>query len=393
LKKYAPKANRYEPQDLREHFEEIAWDSEERFGEEVRLDAIKITDPQQFDPKIGSVDYDPTRLSINDALIISQLKLPNYTNILSESQYDLRSMYDSNLTVQPTAVEYRADVDFPTSAERSLCMWFKELKPTVALPKDNVKGYLTLGTAGPLTTPLTYTIAAKRNYPIGSYIKITHFNGLSLYGDIASVTPVSNGYVYTINVRNEIIQYLSTYYSNWASSFSNTGYVAEATNEQILFDGYSGGNGWRISIYASRYIIFKDKEKEYLNILNVNLVENYWYAIFVNISNFYRQLSIDLWVRKWNEETPQPERTTDLENIYSNTIMPFNAIDRSSNMKYRLVPGNLALTNLRLHDKTETDLDKQSIILNETIVKDAQFGIIIDNAIPRLRLPWIGKTK
>ena len=393
LKKYAPKANRYEPQDLREQFDELTWDSEERFGEEVKLEAIKTTDPQQYDPKIGSVDYDPTRLHINDKLIISQLKLPNYTNILSESQYDLRSLYDSNLTIQPTAVEYRADVDFPSTADRSLCMWFKELNPTIAVPKDNVKGYLTLGSAGPLTTPLTYTITAKRNYAVGTNIKITHYNGLSLYGDIASVTAVTSGYVYTINVRNEIIQYLSAYYSNWASSFSNTGYVAEATNEQILFDGYSGGAGWRISIYANRYIIFKDTEKEYINILNTNLVQNYWYAIFVNMSNFYRQLTIDLWVRKWNEETPQPERTTDLENIYSNTNMPFNAIDRSLNAKYKLVATNLAITNLRLNDKTETDLDKQSIILNETIVQDAQFGIIIDNAIPRLRLPWIGKTK
>ena len=393
LKKYAPKANRYEPQDLREQFDELTWDSEERFGEEVKLEAIKTTDPQQYDPKIGSVDYDPTRLHINDKLIISQLKLPNYTNILSESQYDLRSLYDSNLTIQPTAVEYRAVVDFPSTADRSLCMWFKELNPTIAVPKDNVKGYLTLGSAGPLTTPLTYTITAKRNYAVGTNIKITHYNGLSLYGDIASVTDVTSGYVYTINVRNEIIQYLSAYYSNWASSFSNTGYVAEATNEQILFDGYSGGAGWRISIYANRYIIFKDTEKEYINILNTNLVQNYWYAIFVNMSNFYRQLTIDLWVRKWNEETPQPERTTDLENIYSNTNMPFNAIDRSLNAKYKLVATNLAITNLRLNDKTETDLDKQSIILNETIVQDAQFGIIIDNAIPRLRLPWIGKTK
>jgi len=393
LKKYAPKANRYEPQDLREQFDELTWDSEERFGEEVKLEATQITDPQQFDPKIGSVDYDPTRLSINDNLIISQLKLPNFTNILSESQYDLRSLYDSNLTIQPTAVEYRANVDFPSTVDRSLCMWFKELKPTIAIPKDNVKGYLSLGSAGPLTTPLTYTIAAKRNYAVGTKIKITHYNGLSLYGDIASVTAVTAGYVYTINVRNEIVQYLSTYYSNWASSFANTGYVAEATNEQILFNGYSGGAGWRLSIYANRYIIFKDSQKEYINILNANLVENYWYAIFVNMSNFYRQLTIDLWVRKWNEETPQPERTTDLENIYSNTNMPFDAINRSLNAKYKLVATNLAITNLRLYDKTETDLDKQSIILNETIVQDAQFGIIIDNAIPRLRLPWIGKTK
>jgi hypothetical protein len=51
------------------------------------------------------------------------------------------------------------------------------------------------------------------------------------------------------------------------------------------------------------------------------------------------------------------------------------------------------MTNIRLYDKIETELTKQSIMLNETIVQDAQFGIIIDNAIQRLRLPFIGKTK
>jgi hypothetical protein len=32
-------------------------------------------------------------------------------------------------------------------------------------------------------------------------------------------------------------------------------------------------------------------------------------------------------------------------------------------------------------------------MLNQAIVQDAQFAIIIDNAIQRLRLPWIAKTK
>jgi hypothetical protein len=395
LKKYAPKANRYEPQDLRETFDTLTWDSEERFGEEVRLEAVKTTDPQQYDPKIGSVDYDPTRLNIDNNLVISQLKLPNYTNTLSESQYDLRSIYDSKLPVQIPAIEYRANVDFPSTEERSLCMWFKELKPVVAMPRDNVKGYLIKGAVGPETTELSYSITAKRHYAVGTNIKITRFNGLSLYGDIASVTTSPSGsvFTYTLNVKNEIIQYLDTYFTSWASSFTSTGYVAEATNEQILFNGYFAGNGWKVSLFASRYLIFTDSTKEYLNILGTSLVEDYWYAIFVNMSNFYRQLTVDLWVRKWNDQNPQPEQTTDLENIYSNTIMPFNAIDRSAADKYNLLAGNLAITNIRLFDKTETDQVKQSIILNETIVQDAQFGIIIDNAIPRLRLPWIGKTK
>lgn len=395
LQKYAPKSNRYEPQDLREQLDTLSWDTEERFGEQVKLEAVKTTDPQQYDPKIGSADYDPSRADIDDKLTISQLKLPNYSNILSESQYDLRSIYDYALgNNQPVAIQYRAEVQFPTGVDRSLCMWFKELKPATIIPKDTVKGYLTKGSAGPLTTPVTYMITAKRNYAVGSYIKISRFNGITLYGDIQNISTVSNGYVYTINVKNEIIDYLDTYYTNWASSFTNTGYTAELTNEQVLFNGYSNGQGWKVSIFASRYIIFTDSAKDTINILQTNLVEDYWYAIFINISNFYRQLTIDLWVRKWNDQSPQPIATTDLENIYSNTTPNFNPIDRSNpGVRYSLTASNIAMTNIRLFDKIETEQTKQSIILNETIVQDAQFAIIIDNAIPRLRLPWIAQTK
>jgi hypothetical protein len=54
---------------------------------------------------------------------------------------------------------------------------------------------------------------------------------------------------------------------------------------------------------------------------------------------------------------------------------------------------NLAYTNIRLFNKTETDLLKQITLLNQAIVQDSQFAIIIDNAVPRLTLPWIAKTK
>jgi len=395
LQKYQPKSNRYEPQDLREMFDTITHDTTEQFGEEVQLEATQITDPQQYDPKIGSDYYDPTRLNFNDSIVITQLKLSNYTNILSESQYDLRSVYSAAAgNNQPTAIEYRANVSFNAGDDRSLNMWFKELKPSTAVRLDNIRGYLSLGTAGPETTPLTFTIAPRRNYAVGSYVKIARFNGLALYGEIASVTEISSGYVYTINIKNEIVNYLSIYYTSWASSSTNTGYTLEPITEQVLFDGYSNGAGWKVSVFASRYIIFKDSSKEYLNILSANLVQDYWYGLFMNMSNFYRQLSTNLWVRKWNEESPMPEQTTDLENIYSNTISNFETIDRSDiGSKYKLLGGNLAMTNIRLYDKIETELTKQSIMLNETIVQDAQFGIIIDNAIQRLRLPWIGKTK
>jgi hypothetical protein len=129
-----------------------------------------------------------------------------------------------------------------------------------------------------------------------------------------------------------------------------------------------------------------------LYILKSNLVQNYWYSIFMNFSNFYRQVSLDLWVRKWNETNLNPPQTSDLENIFSSTQI-IEPQDLSVNENYSLLAANLVTTNYRLYDKIETDLSKQVLLLNQTIVSDAQFSIIIDNAIPRLTLPWIGQTK
>ena len=50
------------------------------------------------------------------------------------------------------------------------------------------------------------------------------------------------------------------------------------------------------------------------------------------------------------------------------------------------------LTNVRLFNKV-AETDKQPIILNQNIVKDAQLALIIDNALPQSKMPYIGYTR
>lgn len=423
LKKYQPKSNRYEPQDLREQFDVLTRGFEESFGEEVQDKATQLTDPQQFDQKIGSREYDPIRLTVDENLVISQTTLQNYSIYISESQYDLHSIFNINENVD--AVTYRSLVDFPINdittdivacdtpsgaigtttvtnsvpCERSLCGWFKELKPKVILPKDPVKGQLILGPLTGSVYPVAFILTAVRDYQTGDLIKITRFNGLSLYGAYVSTAynPINNTYTLVINVKKDIVDFLNSYYPGWASSSTTSGYYAELTSETIMLNGFDAvtQTGWKLSLFASRYFVFKDTQHEYVFILPNNVIEGSWYAFFLNVNNYYNQMSLDVWIRKFNETEVTPQQTTDLENIYSKAIIVLT-IDRSAaqgTYNYRLPASNLLYTNIRLFNKTETDLTKQMTILNQTIVQDAQFAIIIDNAIPRLLLPWSGKTK
>ena len=66
--------------------------------------------------------------------------------------------------------------------------------------------------------------------------------------------------------------------------------------------------------------------------------------------------------------------------------------DRTSNMNYFLETSWMNLTNVRLFNRV-AETDKQVLILNQNIVKDAQWAIIIDNALPQSKLPYIGYTR
>lgn len=391
LTKYQPKANRKETQNLREEFDVLTTSYQEEFQEELDLLEVKTTDPQQFDPKIGSRNYDPTREMINNDLVIAQQKVNNYSLLLSESQYDLRSVFNPTSNVE--AVKYRAKVDLPDNAERAFSCWFKEVNYKITIPKDNVKGGLILGALNNDTQDITFKLSATRKFISGDIIKITKFNGLSLYGYWKNTNAVSGGYNYTITVSKNIIDFLNLYYPNWSGP-SGSGYIAEKTFDSVLFNGYDSASnkGLKISIFASRYLILQRNDSTNMFILKNNLVQDYWYALFINISNFYRQISVDLWVRKWNETNANPAQTTDLENIYS-AVESIEKQDASANINYNLVGTNLVITNIRLYDKIETEQIKQINMLNQAIVQDAQFSIIIDNAIPRLSLPFIANAK
>ncbi len=401
LMKYAPKSNRYEPQDLRNALDTISVDTDELFSEEVFDQELKITKPQQYDPKIGSRDYDPTRLSINNDLIISLGRIENHSIVISESQYDLRSITEVTEGVQPTAVTYREKATFPSTDERSLLAWFKPSQSKLNLPKDKVQSRLTKGTPNETHTPVTFLLSVSRTFtsPNDVYLKVTRFNGITLYGYLLSNPTASGNYFsYTIMVPNAVITYLDAGYSNWASTAISSGYVAEQTFEKFFMDGFDtvALTGWKSSIYADRYIVFtyyKDLEPvELIFPLNNNL-EDVWHAMVLNISNYYELVSLDVWRINDEPNFGTSSTNTNLENVYSYTFTGITAYDRSSSKNYEIHAADMSLTNIRLFDNILTDQDQQIIVLNQTIVQDAQLAIIIDNAKQRLTLPWIANSK
>lgn len=464
LIKYSPKANRYEPTSLRDALDDISYNHEERFGEEVRDDEAKKTKPQQYKPQLGS-SIDPVRVYLDTNLNIVQDRFVNFHTLISDTQYDLRSIYEPRIS--KIAVRYANSAIFTETDDRSFSAWFKDLSPRTRIPRDVVFNTIQVSQSyydSILMTDVTefaLTLNMQRIYQTNDIIKLTRFNGFAAFGYWKS----SAGMVHTIKIPTAIFTAVTAMYPNWLSQSSN---YAELTQEKVLFSGYNHSNntGWEVSLIAKRFFLIKSNSDRYFFVMQNDLSETEWYAVFINMSNTYGQFTIDLWKRKWSEDSLTPDQTTDLEKIYTKTIAGLNSVDRSylnntisfiadfnlgddeitvsslngleldlvvsgigipdgssityineyvntikiskppiitldginliaqvTENRYYITPSELLLTNIRLFKDNETDDKKQMFILNQNIVQDSELAIVIDNAVPRLRLPFIAQTK
>jgi len=109
-----------------------------------------------------------------------------------------------------------------------------------------------------------------------------------------------------------------------------------------------------------------------------------WYALVVNHMNEFSQLSIHIWEMKYNAQQPTQNKTTDLKLLYNNhvNITPEAVINSGT---FQLRAGTLGITNVRIWSESMEE-EKQPITLNQYVVKDARYALIIDNAIPPLRM-------
>ena len=384
LIKYQPKSSRYEPEAVRNLIDDLTTDTSELFEEELRDQDEKYTKPQQFNRFIGSREYDPSRESVNENLTVIEAQINNYSVVIAEYYYNLSNLTKFNTPVQDIAVQYREPVNFPISEDRAYSSWFSEKAPSVFNPVDLID-IMALDTG---TNLLTIQLNKNRTYVIGDYIKIQRTGGITLYGQVVTVISTSS---YVLQLNSDVVTYLDTYNMTWTGLSS---YKAEKTVANNLLNGYneSTQKGIRIDLLVNRYFRITLNDKEYIYPMDMDLARDKWYAVFINMSNKFRQTSVCVWERKWIEGDPASPQTTDLFNIYNRTINLIEPEDRIGEVKYNLLGSNLALTNVRLFSET-AEIEKQSAILNQNIVKDAQLAVIIDNALPQLKLPFIAQSK
>ena len=158
-----------------------------------------------------------------------------------------------------------------------------------------------------------------------------------------------------------------------------------ASAEQTLFDGRVGQKGFKLTVNSTHV-------KAYINDITMSYpftvqpINGEWYGIIYNLNNTYSNTSANVY-----QLNPKSNTLTNMS--ISDTLI--NVMDQNfelsaqqgwvTTQKYSLMPGKLAMTNIRLYTKI-IGKDQHTNMLQQYIVRDNRLTHIIDNAVPSIQL-------
>ena len=186
----------------------------------------------------------------------------------------------------------------------------------------------------------------------------------------------------------------NTAFSMWFKTTKTTFFKSEETYD-IMLDGYSDTEqkGFRFTLDYEPGIAPNSAVAKGLTVKVNGLTHQFkipqlnsetWYGLVINHMNDYSQLSIHIWEMKYDQNQPSKNKTTDLRLFHTDhiTITP-EAVNY--NGTYELRSGSLGITNVRVWSESIEE-EKQPITINQFVVKDSRYALLIDNAIPPLRM-------
>ncbi len=374
LIKYADKANVLKNESLTSELDALSNSTAELFDDKVTQELQKITNVQQF--TVATRKSDKVRDYIDPNLLIEERDLTNYHTLISHYRYDLSASPTNSDGSVRTMVDYLVPVSWDTTAERALTCWFLLRNPTTLIRSVTV-----LEEYG---NEYTITTNADVGAIVGDTVTFTKNNStLTFYGTVIQKISAT---VIKVEISNEIQNYLNNNYPDWNCNYA--GMKVRKNYPRIFIDGLYNDKGFRLECNASKFFRATVGEKIYDFILPTDLSLDTWYCLVFNYSAQYKQLSLTILKRKWNPNTKLPA-TTDMDVVYEYIYNNIIVEDVSHPYKYKVMASYLKMTNLRLMNTT-IEPEKMVKFLNESIVSDSDQSLIIDNAIPRMKLPYVG---
>ena len=161
--------------------------------------------------------------------------------------------------------------------------------------------------------------------------------------------------------------------------------LTSPTAEQTLINGWQDNKGLKLTVnqtHVKAYINGDIKTYPF----SAPLENDNWYGVVYNLNNSFSNTGA--YVYKLNPQSNKLNAMAVSDTLIEVMDEKFelgNAQGWATNKKWSLMPGKLAMTNVRLFNKT-IGKDQHVNILQQYIVRDNKYALIIDNAIPSIQL-------
>lgn len=378
------------------NLEQIAKNTETLFGEEENLQEKKYTNKLQFTQETHEKDI--LRSALNPDLIIIEQKLENYFNTLTTFRYDMSSILPEPSKSYDIGIEYDLLFNWPANSNRTFTAWFKDNAPPVSV-KTYDSNFVSINRS--TATGYVSIVLNEQIKDVLAGDTITMYsdrNSFSFPLNVISVEPSGSNWEYTCQAPSEYFLYYDSDLSVWRGYIEQNyaQWFTTPANWQIKFKKsyknhfISADNLFEISSYNFRYFLARFGTVEtWYDIESAGasypLDPSTFYALAFSRSYDFNQIEFNIW------KMAEPNDTVDLELVYNSLQESPTYSNLASSAKYVLKAGPSVITNIRLMD-TIIQKEKQSMFLNQTVVIDADSGLIIDNAIPEVRAPYMGRS-
>lgn len=368
---YKPTRSRLVGENLKESIKENTENLFSRFGKDIDDTMKNIVDNDQLDMyNSTAMDKHKTVARINtDKSLVSDKIIRNIISkdLVFDGHIVARTYYDMELDISPIVSYTRKDT-FEEQPERCYSCWV------------NIKDCDTYKNVKKLHTDVN-----DKNIPIGEYIYLDQYSGKKMdagtpvvieRGNIVICGVVEDSPEYKIKVHPNIIRGLNKHLNNWTSL---TGYIIRKDNIiNLLYATNENDEHFEINIKANNYIAFNFNGNDVLIQLSTKLRPNKWYGL---ILNFGEHVSVDVF-----------EGSPEIKQVCS--ISPISIKYKLSNTyKYQINSSNSYLTNIRLYDCYNNELDKQITDLVSYSTPYNSHAIINDSVDTPLNKEYIAEQR
>lgn len=365
---YKPTRSRLVGENLKTSIEENTVNLDSRFGEEIDNTLKNIVDDNQLS-KFTSTSKDMHKEVTKTRDVQDLLTNKDVKNIISEDlivdgHIVATSYYDMNIK-EPTVVKYKHNTDILTEeSERCYSFWLN-IQPT-----DNLRNIKEL---------------SKSKTEEGCFIHISSFSGKKMSpgtnvvierGNIVIFGTVVESSDYKIKIPASLYNGLERGIKNWEKL---PGYAIRQDNIINLLSGIGSNYNFSIDLRANDFIVFSFGEKQIICQLQSKLKTEYWYGF---VLNYGKTISVDIF-----EGASAIRQIIGIDNIKNK-----NVINNKIN-EYYLKSAPSWMTNIRLYDTANTDLDKQITDLVSFHTPYNSHAIINDSAEQYLNKTYIGKQR